>query len=184
MKSNDDLLDLESPAFRSLKKIVQDNESMHNVALKEIAYNMILLKSLSEISTKILMQIYVKYRVDRPLMESILTMHSSCGSAMIQDKIQEALKALQLQRQAVDSRLAQGLVGCFDYLELADCIKIGLLNKQVHYLTQTALKQRFLKDGSLELKARTLIYRSVIPERLRVQSCYASTACCRPSVAS
>lgn len=177
MKSNDDLIELDSPSFKNLKKIVLENESMHNVALKEIAYNMILLKSLSEISTKILMQIYVKYRIDRQLMESILTLHSSCGSAMIQDKIQEALKGIQMQKQTVECRLAKGLAGCLDFLEVADCLKVGLLNKQVHYSILTSVKQRYLKDPSMQLKARTLIYRSVIPERLRVHLDDPSTLC-------
>lgn len=65
LDSNEKVIKLADSSFRQVVKIVKDGENLHNVALKEIAYYLIMLKNTSENSTEILLKIYVKYSIEK-----------------------------------------------------------------------------------------------------------------------
>ena len=64
----------------------------HSVVLKEIAFYLTLLKVPDELSLNILIQLFRAYEVDKKLVKLIYFTHRQYTQAILQDKIDTALK--------------------------------------------------------------------------------------------
>jgi hypothetical protein len=154
---------------------------LHNVALKEIAYYLIFLKNVSERSTEILLKIYIKYSLDKKLMEAILLTHKTCSSAYIQEKIEDLVSRNSLGQPTHNRRKASGsietnkirelgmdsvFVSSLAFLQPKERISLLLLSKSMSKRLQSRVFETFLcEPGMLSYAARVSIYRSVIPTR-------------------
>ncbi len=137
------------------------------MALKEIAYYLIILKNMSESSTEILLKLYLKYSVDKKLMESILSIHKSCAGAFIQDKIDDILKKQRKQLpKLITSEMA--IAKCSLFLDCADKIKLLYLSKSFNKKVRYCIYEDILAHEKLTFENRAHIYRLIIPHRFRV----------------
>ena len=176
LDSNNKVIRLIDPAFRHLIKLVHEGESVHNVALKEIAYYLIILKNMSESSTEILLKIYKKYSIDNKLMESIISIHKSCASAFIQDRISEVIKD---QRKRFPEILPRELAisGALPYLNLEEKLKMLFLSKDFHKKTRCRVLESLLQEPDLQHQSRIHLYKQIIPARFRVESVVETKDC-------
>lgn len=189
LDSNEKIIKLADSGFRQVVKIVKDEESMHNVALKEIAYYLILLKNTSENSTEILLKIYIKYSIEKTLMEGILSIHKSCAGAFIQDRIDDIVLKDQRARRTsstMASLLAktedQSLPYRFEilfsktipFLGSEDRIKLLCLNRVISRRLKSHVQENLLSVPDLSFAARAQVYASMIPERFVVLLSYES----------
>ena len=184
LDSNDKIIKLTDPNFRQVVRIVKEGESLHNVALKEIAYFLIMIKNMSESSTEILLKIYVKYSIDKTLMEGILSIHKSCAGAFIQDKIEDIVSkdknARRLSKNLYHilegqedsySHLALDLVltKTLPYLSFEDKTSMLYLNKTLHRRIKPAVQESILSSADVTQALRKQIYTSIIPSRFLVK---------------
>ena len=167
--------------FRHIVKLVKEGEGLHNVALKEIAYYLIFLKNVSEKSTEILLKIYIKYSLDKKLMEAILLTHKTCSSAYIQEKIEDLVSKNALGRPIERRRKASSnldlnkiremgldtvLIKCLPFLTPCERVSLLLLSKTISKRLQAKVFETFLCQKDLiSHSARVSIYRSLIPTR-------------------
>lgn len=140
---------------------------MHNVALKEIAYYLIILKNMSENSTEILLKLYLKYSVEKKLMESILSIHKSCAGAFIQDKIDDILKKQRkLPPRQITSEMA--IAKCSAFLSSEERVNLLCLSKSFNKKIRSIIYEEALKREKLSTDDRSNIYRLIIPPRFIV----------------
>ena len=186
LDSNEKIIKLAESTFRQVVKVVKEGENLHNVALKEIAYYLIMLKNMSENSTEILLKIYVKYSIEKNLMEGILSIHKSCAGAFIQDRIDDILKS-DLRAKRTSSQMATNLAKSEDqsipyifeqvftrtlpFLDLQDKSKLLYLNTTLSRRLKPVIQEDFL-SFELPLARRAKIYCSLIPPRFIVRSAY------------
>lgn len=168
LDSNTKVIRLIDPSFRHLIKLVHEGESVHNVALKEIAYYLIILKNMSENSTEILLKIYKKYSIDNKLMESIISIHKSCASAFIQDRITEFIKEQGKRFPEILSR-ESAIAGALPYLSTKDKVKILFLSKYYYKKLRNRVLEQILQEPQILQQNRVIIYKQIIPARFKVQ---------------
>lgn len=181
--SNEKLIELGNPTFRHVVKLVRDNESMHNVALKEIAYYLILLKNMSENATEILLKIYVKYSIDKKLMESILSIHKACAGAFIQDRIEDIVdKGKRDRRRSSDmSTLINKGLACnspamlevvfnstLPFLDMQSTMNLIYTARPLYQRMKPAVFESVLARPDVNQRLRSEIYRHMIPDRFAV----------------
>lgn len=181
LDSNEKRIRLPDPQFRHIVKIVKEGEGLHNVALKEIAYYLIFLKNVSEKSTEILMKIYVKYSLDKQMMEGILLVHKTSSCRYIQEKIgglvyKNALgQPMEMRRKASSSidpnklreiGLDTVLSSCLQFLSPTERLSLLLLSKTLCKRLQTKVLDTILSQpAGVSTQARISIYKSLIPQR-------------------
>lgn len=181
LDSNEKRIRLGDSGFRHIVKLVKEGEGMHNVALKEIAYYLIFLKNVSEKSTEILLKIYIKYSLDKKLMEAILLTHKTCSSAYIQEKIEDLVSKNSLGRPIERRRKASSnldaikiremgldtvLINCLPFFSAHERVSLLLLSKTLSKRLQAKVFETFLcQQDLISQPARISIYKSLIPTR-------------------
>jgi len=161
---------------------VQSAVPLHNVALKEIAYYLIILKNVHEFSTEILLKLYLKYSVDKTLMESILSIHRSCAEAFIQDKIEEMFsksRSLQtiLYKKSKETTLDVVINLSLKYLDKADLLKMLILSKTIHKRVMMGVFEEVLARPGLHIDHRVQIYKLIVPPRFLVNALTPTADC-------
>ena len=168
LDSNDKTIRLADPEFRIVVRLVKEGEPFHNVALTEIAYYLMILENMSQNSTEILLKLFVKYSLEKSLIESILEIHKSCSASVIKGKIDVILKRKKLVKPD-ENCLEKTLELSLEFLEKQDKLKLSLLSKFIHQKLHTKVLSSYLHQGA-DMKQRVEIYRRLIPERFKVPS--------------
>lgn len=183
LDSNEKIIKLADPLFRGVVKMLKEGENLYNVALKEIAYYLIMLKNSSENSTEILLKIYVKYSIEKTLMEGIMSIHKSCAGAFIQNRINDlvlkdkrarrvsssmATQLSQDQDQSSPYRLELVFSRTLPYLDQADKPKLLYLNGSLSRRLKPHLQEHFLAMPDLTQAQKAVIYKSAVPTRFLV----------------
>jgi hypothetical protein len=181
--SNEKLIQLGDPTFRHVVRLVKENESMHNVALKEIAYYLILLKNMSEKATEILLKIYVKYSIDKKLMESILSIHKACAGAFIQDRIEDIVDKSNKDRRRssnmcdlIDKGFASNAPAMLEvvfsktlpFLDMSSTMNLIYTALPLYRRLKPLVFEKVLSGTDVTHKLRSDIYRQMIPLRYAV----------------
>lgn len=182
--SNEKLIQLGESNFKSVVRIIKENETMHNVALKEIAYYLILLKNMSEKATEILLKIYVKYSIDKKLMESILSIHKACAGAFIQDRIEDIVeRSIKDRRRSsnmgdlIDKGFATNsppmlevvFTNTLPFLDMRSIMNLMYTNMPLYRRLKPLVFEAVLSRTDVSQKLRSNIYRQLIPSRYGVQ---------------
>lgn len=160
---------------------MKEGEGLHNVALKEIAYYLIFLKNASEKSTELLMKIYVKYSLDKQMMEGIFLVHKTSSCRYIQEKIGGLVyknslgQPMEMRRKAsstIDPNklreigLDTVLSSCLVFLSPTERLSLLLLSKTLGKRLQSKVLETILNHpAGCSSNARLSIYKSLIPQR-------------------
>jgi hypothetical protein len=167
LDSNDKNISLAETQFRHIVRIVQSAVPLHNVALKEIAYYLIILKNVHEFSTEILLKLYLKYSVDKPMMEGTLSIHRSCASAFIQDKIDDKLR--KKSKKQVEYGFEGALYLSLAYLSKSELVDVLRLSRSIHKKIRNGVYQEVLRRDENSFELRNQIYKLFVPNRFKVQ---------------
>lgn len=148
-------------------------KEFHPVVLKEIAFYLTLLKIPDELSLNILIQLFRAYQVDKALVKTIYFTHRQYTQAILQDKIDTALKKGNnhefVQKLKGVSKVfylvSEFLVDDSSYFELL------ILDKKIRQDLKVQVYGNYLMSNpKLDDTIRTKIHSIMVPDKYYVRN--------------